>query len=102
MYVNRNRDKGWFITVFGPKIADECYKFYKHIQSWTYKPMESETFSICMVMGFLVCPMMQTSVAKVKKFKINKYYNYKTFVTKYIFILLFHLNLNELFEISNS
>jgi hypothetical protein len=65
MCVNRNRDKGWFITIFGPKIAEECYKFYKHIQGWTHKPMEGETFSICMVMGFLVCPMMQTYVAKV-------------------------------------
>jgi hypothetical protein len=65
MFANRNRDKGWFITLFGPKIAEECYNFYKHIQGLTLKPMEPESFSLRMVMGFLVCPMMQTSLIKV-------------------------------------
>lgn len=66
-YLDNNREKRWTITVFGPHIAEECFKFYTHMVGRTFRIEEPESFSLHMPTPFLKMPVLHKAFKKVRR-----------------------------------
>jgi hypothetical protein len=58
------RHKQWSITIFGPSIVDECFKFYEYLVGQTFRIKEPETFSLHMPIPFLKQPVLHKALAQ--------------------------------------
>ncbi|KAH9575332.1 hypothetical protein CY35_01G106300 [Sphagnum magellanicum] len=54
----------WYITIFGPNIAEECYKFYAHMVGLTIRISEPETCSLHVATPLLKMPILLEAIKK--------------------------------------
>lgn len=65
----RNRDKAWKVIFFNfPDLQRDIplknYGFYKHVSAITCRPWAPEVFSLRMVVGLLICPVLYDALKK--------------------------------------
>lgn len=50
----KNKDKTWRVYLFGQKIAQTCYSFFRHACALNHRPRSPEAFSLRMISGLIV------------------------------------------------
>jgi hypothetical protein len=65
-FLDENRRMAWYITIFGPNIAEECYKFYAHMVGLTIRISEPETCSLHVATPLLQMPILLEAIKKVQ------------------------------------